>query len=224
MRRARAPCRPGGAPRRTRPSGIASRRCRARRAVPRRPRAAPRDGDAGWPLFRVGHGRYAEFADAPHDRHAQRARASAATSAALRPGDLLYFRQDGAGGSRSPDGLSSARRGFEAGRARLGRLSHGPGPADGPGEVRKARARRPGAAPRAAVAPLSSQPGVHRRLSTGLAMIRRPLRAALLAVLLVAAAARCGHHDPPATRAAAGIHPRGAASVFTTSEQPVVLT
>ena len=56
----------------------------------RRP-PVPRDGI--WPLFRVGEGRYAEFADA-RTIVRYNARFVARSIAAARPGDLLYFHQD----------------------------------------------------------------------------------------------------------------------------------
>lgn len=67
-------------------------------------RRAPRPTTDGWPLFRVSAGsppKYAEFADARtlirlNSRHLGR------STAALRPGDLLYFRQPD---QRQPDHL-----------------------------------------------------------------------------------------------------------------------
>jgi len=56
----------------------------------RRP-PAPRDGV--WPIFRVGEGRYAEFADA-RTIVRDNTRAVGRAIAAARPGDLLYFHQD----------------------------------------------------------------------------------------------------------------------------------
>ena len=102
-------------------------------------RSAPRAAGAGWPLFRVGDGvpaRYAEFADArtlvslntvPVGREASRAR----------PGDLLYFRQPG---QSQPDHLMIVvgRSFFEDDGDDW--VVYHTGPSDeGPGEVRKAR-------------------------------------------------------------------------------------
>jgi uncharacterized protein YfaT (DUF1175 family) len=90
----------------------------------------------GLRLFRVGPQRYAEFADA-RTIVERNARFVGRDRGALRPGDLLYFHQDG---QRSPDHLmvylGPSR--FEA-SARDWVVYH-TGPLDGgPGEVRKVR-------------------------------------------------------------------------------------
>ncbi len=100
----------------------------------------------GWPLFRTGPGTYAEFADARTIASLNSRRVSRDT-ASLRPGDLLYFRQDG---QPSPDHLM-----VFVGSSRLDPSAHDwivyhTGPLDGgPGEMRKARladlARHPAA-------------------------------------------------------------------------------
>jgi uncharacterized protein len=56
-------------------------------------RHRPAGSPDGWPLFRIGPTRYAEFADA-RTIVTRNARPVGRTLAALRPGDLLYFRQD----------------------------------------------------------------------------------------------------------------------------------
>ena len=56
-------------------------------------RTRPAGGPDGWPLFQVGGGRYAEFADAG-TIVGLNARPIGRDLGALRPGDLLYFRQD----------------------------------------------------------------------------------------------------------------------------------
>jgi uncharacterized protein YfaT (DUF1175 family) len=99
-------------------------------------RSRPAGTAGGWPLFRVGRGRYAEFADA-RTIVTLNAKRTSRDARSLRPGDLLYFRQDG---QRSPDHLMvfiGASR-FDA-SARDWVVYH-TGPLDGgPGEVRKAR-------------------------------------------------------------------------------------
>lgn len=55
-------------------------------------RRPPRPGPDGWPLFDTGNGRRAEFADA-RTIVTLNARGLGRDVAALRPGDLLYFRQ-----------------------------------------------------------------------------------------------------------------------------------
>jgi len=99
-------------------------------------RSRPAGTAAGWPLFRIGRGQYAEFADA-RTIVTLNARPTSRDTASLRPGDLLYFRQEG---QISPDHLmvfvGSSR--FDA-SARDWIVYH-TGPIDGgPGEVRKAR-------------------------------------------------------------------------------------
>jgi uncharacterized protein len=56
-------------------------------------RRPPAPRDAVWPLFRVGDDRYAEFADA-RTIVRYNTRLVGRTLAAVRPGDLLYFRQE----------------------------------------------------------------------------------------------------------------------------------
>jgi uncharacterized protein YfaT (DUF1175 family) len=55
-------------------------------------RSAPHAGPDGWPLFRVGPGRYGEFADA-RTLTRLNARPIGRDLARLQPGDLLYFSQ-----------------------------------------------------------------------------------------------------------------------------------
>lgn len=125
-------------------------------------RSRPAGQADGWRLFRVGPGQYAEFADAK-TLVAQNARPLGRDTGALRPGDLIYFRQDA---QASPDHLMVflGPSAFE----REGRdwVVYHTGPIDGrPGEVRKARladlARHPVARWRP-VAPNSSFVGVFR--------------------------------------------------------------
>jgi len=56
-------------------------------------RTRPAGQPDGWPLFQVGRGRYAEFADAG-TIIGLNARPLGRDLGVLRPGDLLYFRQD----------------------------------------------------------------------------------------------------------------------------------
>jgi hypothetical protein len=99
-------------------------------------RARPLGSDAGWPLFDVAPGRYAEFADA-RTIVARNTRAIGRDLASARPGDLLYFRQDT---QAVPDHLmvyvGPSR--FEAGAHDWVVYHTGP-TAGGPGEMRKAR-------------------------------------------------------------------------------------
>lgn len=106
--------------------------------VPRYPdvRSAPRPTAAGWPLFRISNSdpaRFAEFADA---RTLIRLNAAplGTSTAALQPGDLLYFHQPQ---QSQPDHLmvyigSSL---FDAGEDWV--VYHTGPTTDGPGEVRK---------------------------------------------------------------------------------------
>ena len=99
-------------------------------------RGRPAGGPGGLPLFLVGSGRYAEFADA-RTIVTRNARLIGRALAAARPGDLLYFRQ---GSQAAPDHLmvyvGPSR--FEAGAVDW--VVYHTGPLDGrPGEVRKAR-------------------------------------------------------------------------------------
>jgi uncharacterized protein YfaT (DUF1175 family) len=99
-------------------------------------RARPLGSDAGWPLFDVGPGRYAEFADA-RTIVTRNTRAIGRDLASARPGDLLYFRQDT---QAVPDHLMvfvGASR-FEAGAHDWVVYHTGP-TGDGPGEMRKTR-------------------------------------------------------------------------------------
>jgi uncharacterized protein YfaT (DUF1175 family) len=96
----------------------------------------PAPGRDGWLLFKVASGRYAEFADARTIVTLNAHRLGRDVRAA-RPGDLLYFHQDG---QDSPDHLmvvvGPSR--FESGGADW--LVYHTGPIDGrPGEVRKTR-------------------------------------------------------------------------------------
>ena len=99
-------------------------------------RTRPAGRPDGWPLFRVGHGRYAEFADA-RTMIGLNARPLGRDLGALRPGDLLYFRQDA---QASPDHLM-----VYVGPSRFDSdasdwVVYHTGPIDGgSGEVRKAR-------------------------------------------------------------------------------------
>jgi len=99
-------------------------------------RSRPAGTAGGWALFRIGPAGYGEFADA-RTIVTLNARRIGRDTAALRPGDLLYFRQDG---QISPDHLMvfvGASR-FDA-SARDWVVYH-TGPLDGgPGEVRKTR-------------------------------------------------------------------------------------
>jgi len=99
-------------------------------------RSRPAGGSDGWRLFRVGPNQFAEFADAK-TIIGLNARALGRDTRALRPADLIYFRQEA---QEFPDhvmvylGSSS----FE----QDGRdwVVYHTGPSDsGPGEVRKAR-------------------------------------------------------------------------------------
>lgn len=99
-------------------------------------RNRPAGTAGGWAIFRVGSDRYAEFADA-RTLVAHNARLVSRDVASLRPGDLLYFRQDD---RASPDHLMVylGTSPFEP-SARDWVVYH-TGPLDGdPGEVRKTR-------------------------------------------------------------------------------------
>ncbi len=100
--------------------------------VRRRPGGRP----DGWPLFRVGPGRYAEFADA-RTIVTLNARPLGRDLGALQPGDLLYFRQ----ASRSlADHLMVFVGPSRFERSAADWVVYHTGPLDGgPGEVRKAR-------------------------------------------------------------------------------------
>jgi len=99
-------------------------------------RDRPRAGSAGWPLFEVGPGRYAEFADA-RTIVTGNARAIGRDVASARPGDLLYFRQDT---QAAPDHLMVyvGPSHFESGDRDW--VVYHTGPTErGPGEMRKTR-------------------------------------------------------------------------------------
>jgi len=99
-------------------------------------RVRPRAAAEGWLLFRVGYRRYAEFADA-RTIISLNARPLGRDLRALRPGDLIFFRQES---QASPDHVMVfiGRSRFE-GTASDWVVYH-TGPIDGaPGEVRKAR-------------------------------------------------------------------------------------
>jgi hypothetical protein len=99
-------------------------------------RSRPSPTPEGWRLFQVGRGAYAEFADA-RTIVALNARTLGREIAALRPGDLLYFRQVE---QASPDHLMVfvGRSQFERDGADW--VVYHTGPTDGgPGEVRKTR-------------------------------------------------------------------------------------
>jgi uncharacterized protein YfaT (DUF1175 family) len=99
-------------------------------------RSAPRPTEAGWPLFRVDTEKYAEFADA-RTLIRLNSRSLGRNTAALRPGDLLYFHQPG---QQSPDHVMVfvGRSLFEQDGDDW--VVYHTGPIDnGPGEVRKVR-------------------------------------------------------------------------------------
>jgi uncharacterized protein YfaT (DUF1175 family) len=99
-------------------------------------RSGPRAGPRGWPLFRIGAGRYGEFADARTIVHFN-TRPVGRDLSVLRPGDFLYFMQPG---QTQPDHLM-----VFVGRSLFDRehsdwVVYHTGPTDdGPGEVRKVR-------------------------------------------------------------------------------------
>jgi uncharacterized protein len=99
-------------------------------------RTRPAGKPDGWPLFRVGPHAFAEFADA-RTIVTLNARPLGRDLGALRPADLLYYRQDT---QSSPDHLM-----VYLGPSRLARdardwVVYHTGPIDGgPGEVRKTR-------------------------------------------------------------------------------------
>jgi len=99
-----------------------------------RTRVQPRPD--GWPLFRVSDTRYAEFADA-RTIIGLNARKLGRDAAALRPGDLLYFQQEG---QRAPDHVMVFVGPSQFDRANQDWIVYHTGPSDsGPGEVRKTR-------------------------------------------------------------------------------------
>lgn len=102
-------------------------------------RSAPRAGAGGWPLFLISNGpspQYAEFADAKTLIRLN-AQSLGRDMRALRPADLLYFRQPG---QKEPDHLMVfiGRSQFESEGDDW--VVYHTGPLDnGPGEVRKVR-------------------------------------------------------------------------------------
>ncbi len=109
-------------------------------------RVRPAGSAGGWPLFRTGSGHYAEFADA-RSIVAFNARRISRDTASLRPGDLLYFRQDG---QAAPDHLMVFLGPSRFESTAQDWVVYHTGPLDGgPGEVRKLRladlARHPAA-------------------------------------------------------------------------------
>jgi uncharacterized protein YfaT (DUF1175 family) len=120
-------------------------------------RSGPQPGPSGWPLFRIGdtpRPRYGEFADA-RTIVALNARPIGRDVRAMRPGDLIYFRQPG---QRQPDHLMVfiGRSTFDPGADDWVVYHTGPD-GESPGEVRKVRladlARHP--APRWRPAPVN---------------------------------------------------------------------
>jgi uncharacterized protein YfaT (DUF1175 family) len=99
-------------------------------------RTRPPGQPDGWPLFRVGPGRFAEFADA-RTIIGLNTRAIGRDTGALRPADLIYFRQ--AAGT-SPDHLMVFLGPSPFERDGRDWVVYHTGPIDdGPGEVRKTR-------------------------------------------------------------------------------------
>lgn len=99
-------------------------------------RTRPAGRPDGWPLFRVGDGRFAEFADA-RTIISLNARPVGRDTGALHPADLIYFRQET---QASPDHIM-----VFVGPSRFERdgrdwVVYHTGPIEGrPGEIRKAR-------------------------------------------------------------------------------------
>ena len=99
-------------------------------------RSRPAGTPNGWTIFRVGPGRFAEFADA-RTIVGQNARLISRDTASLRPGDLLYFRQDQ---QASPDHLMVYLGASPFETAARDWVVYHTGPLDGgPGEMRKVR-------------------------------------------------------------------------------------
>ena len=121
-------------------------------------RSAPPVTASGWPLFRVASGpetRYAEFADA-RTLVQLNARPLGRATSALRPGDLLYFRQPS---QAQPDHLMVfvGKSVFDSGPVDW--VVYHTGPLDGgPGEVRKVRLRDLAQHPSPRWRPLTSNP------------------------------------------------------------------
>jgi len=99
-------------------------------------RARPQPRPDGWPLFRVEQGRYAEFADA-RTIIGLNSRSLGRDVGALRPADLLYFRQDG---QSAPDHLMVYLGPSQFEKDGRDWIVYHTGPMDGSaGEVRKTR-------------------------------------------------------------------------------------
>ncbi len=99
-------------------------------------RSRPQPRPDGWPLFRVDDRHYAEFADA-RTIITLNSRSLGRDIGALRPADLLYFRQED---QRSPDHLMVFVGPSLFERDRQDWIVYHTGPTDGaPGEVRKTR-------------------------------------------------------------------------------------
>ena len=121
-------------------------------------RSAPTAGANGWPLFQVSARPKVQFAEFANARTliALNARPLGRETKALRPGDLLYFRQPG---QKEPDHLMVfvGRSHFED--AGDDWVVYHTGPADaGPGEVRKVRLATLQQHPAARWRPLTSNP------------------------------------------------------------------
>ena len=121
-------------------------------------RSAPRAGAAAWPLFRISDGtppRYAEFADAKTIIRLN-TRPLGREVGALRPGDLLYYRQPS---QREPDHLMVfvGRSHFDPDAEDWVVYHTGPSD-DDPGEVRKVRLTTLMQHPSARWRPLVSNP------------------------------------------------------------------
>lgn len=128
-------------------------------------RGGPRPTADGWPLFRIGGGpdaKYAEFADA-RTLIRFNTRPLGRQTTAARPGDLLYFHQSG---QSQPDHVMVfvGRSHFETGGDDW--VVYHTGPIDnGPGEVRKVRLSTLMRHPSPRWRPLASNPqfaGVYR--------------------------------------------------------------
>jgi uncharacterized protein YfaT (DUF1175 family) len=99
-------------------------------------RQPPTPTAQGWPLFRVAGDQYAEFADAATIIRLN-ARPLGRDVKALRPGDLLYYRQDA---QQMPDHLMVFVGPSRFERGPVDWVVYHTGPIDGhPGELRKAR-------------------------------------------------------------------------------------
>ncbi len=99
-------------------------------------RHRPAPGPNGWPLFKIAEGQYAEFADARTIIRLN-ARLVGRDLKALRPGDLLYYRQDT---QDMPDHLMVFIGPSRFEPSAVDWVVYHTGPIDGhPGEVRKTR-------------------------------------------------------------------------------------